>query len=136
MKTEDPAILHELSDFLRGRVDPASFPHREHVRLGYKMLSRHPFPEALLLFSTGLRLLAGRAGHPEKYNETITTAFLALIGEGRLRGNYESWEEFSQDNSRLLREDLLSSWYDSATLDSEQARLTFLLPPPAKSRAK
>jgi hypothetical protein len=134
MKTEEPAILHELSDFLSGRIDPAGFPHREHVRLAYEMLSRHPFPQALLLFSKGLRLLAGRAGHPEKYNETITTAFLALIGEARLRRNYESWEEFSRDNSRLLRKDLLSCWYDSAMLDSERARLTFLLPPLANSR--
>ena len=57
-----PALLH---DFLEGRLDPAQFHHREHVRIGYELLEQHPFSEALFYLSAGLRLLAAKAGHPE-----------------------------------------------------------------------
>ena len=50
------------------------------------MLGRYPFGEAVTRFSRGLRLLAAKAGRPEIYHETITVAFLALIGERRARG--------------------------------------------------
>ena len=73
-----------LADFEAGRIDPAQFSHREHVRVGYELLERHPFPEALLHLARGLRRLAGQAGRPEVYHETITAAFLALIAERRL----------------------------------------------------
>jgi hypothetical protein len=31
----------DLTQFIRGEVDPGSFPHREHVRMGFEMLRRH-----------------------------------------------------------------------------------------------
>ena len=43
-------------------LDPARFPHPEHVRLGYEMLGRYAFSEALARFARGLRLLAVRPG--------------------------------------------------------------------------
>ena len=44
-----------LQQFLRGEVEPAAFPHREHVRMGFEMLRQHDFTEALLHFSRTLR---------------------------------------------------------------------------------
>jgi hypothetical protein len=35
----------ELERFVRGEVDPAAFPHREHVRMAFEMLRRHDFAE-------------------------------------------------------------------------------------------
>ena len=57
--TERPDLL---ADFEAGRIDPAHFPHRDHVRVSYELLERHPFPEALLHLARGLRRLAAKAG--------------------------------------------------------------------------
>jgi hypothetical protein len=133
MTTTNSSVAAELCDLENGRLDPKQFPHREHVRLAFEMLARYPFPEALARFSNGLRRLAITAGHPEAYHETITAAFLALIGERRLNGEDATWEEFSARNADLLSKDVLRRWYDPAILNSTIARRTFVLPKPAVS---
>ena len=120
-----PAVL---ADFEAGRIDPARFSHREHVRVSYELLERHPFPEALLHLARGLRQLAAKAGRPEVYHETITAAFLALIAERRLSGNYGSWEDFAARNPDLMEKGLLGKFYPPALLQSAVARATFVLP--------
>jgi hypothetical protein len=117
-----------LADFEAGRIDPARFPHSEHVRVSYELLERHPFPEALLHLARGLRRLAAKAGRPEVYHETITAAFLALIAERRLSGDHTNWEEFAEGNPDLFRKELLKDWYEPALLQSSIARQTFILP--------
>ena len=128
MTRNKSSIANELCDLEKGRLDPKQFPHREHVRLGFEMLGRYPFPEALARFSKGLRLLAIKGGRPEAYHETITAAFLALIGERRLDRRYSSWEEFASANADLLSKDLLRKWYEPEVLNSAVARRTFVLP--------
>jgi hypothetical protein len=113
-----------------GTLDPARFPHREHVRLGYEMLGRYPFGEAVARFSRGLRLLAAKGGRPEVYHETITVAFLALIGERRARSGHADWREFKATNRDLLDKRCLESWYEAEQLASDLARQTFCLPRP------
>ena len=130
MQKNSSFIATELSDLENGRLDPKQFPHREHVRLGFEMLGRHSFPEALARFSKGLRQLAIKGGRPEAYHETITAAFLALIGERRLGDDYASWEEFAAQNGDLLSKDLLREWYEPEVLSSVVARRTFVLPKP------
>jgi hypothetical protein len=51
----------ELTRFMRGEVDPADFPHREHVRMGFETLRRHNFSEAAHRYSVALRTMAARA---------------------------------------------------------------------------
>lgn len=120
-----PAVL---ADFEAGRIDPARFPHREHVRVSYELLERHPFPEALLHLARGLRRLAARAGRPEVYHETITAAFLALIAERRLSGGHRNWEDFAARNPDLFRKGFIEEIYEPAVLQSSVARQTFVLP--------
>ncbi|MEO7725593.1 MAG: hypothetical protein ABIU29_13070 [Chthoniobacterales bacterium] len=126
MPTNKPGGL--LADFEAGRVDPLSFPHRAHVEVSYGLLERHPFPEALLHLARGLRRLAAKAGKPEVYHETITAAFLALIAERRLRGQYADWEDFAARNPDLFRKELLAEFYEPVVLKSSVARQTFVLP--------
>ena len=134
MKPSDCAIATELGDLEDGRLDPKQFHHRDHVRLGYEMLSRYSFPEALARFSNGLRRLATKGGRPEAYHETITAAFLALIGERRLIDSCPDWEQFAAQNADLLSKDLLRDWYDPEVLNSIVARRTFVLPQPKTAR--
>lgn len=112
----------------RGDLDPTMFPHSEHVRLGYEMLGRYPFGEAVSRFSRGLKLLAAKGGRPERYHETTTVAFLALIGERRAHSRCADWEEFKANNPDLLNKRCLGHWYTPEQLKSDLARQTFCLP--------
>ena len=130
MKSAEASNGDELLALETGTLDPATFPHREHVRLGYEMLGRYPFGEAVARFSRGLRLLAAKAGRPEVYHETITVAFLALISERRAETKQDNWSEFKAINSDLLDKRCLERWYEVEQLSSDLARQTFCLPRP------
>jgi hypothetical protein len=130
MKSANASNGDELLALETGALDPARFPHREHVRLGYEMLERYPFGEAVTRFSRGLRLLAARGGRPEVYHETITVAFLALISERRARAKQGDWVEFRANNSDLFDKRCLERWYEADQLSSDLARQTFCLPRP------
>ena len=127
------ATAEELCAFESGGLDPAQFPHAEHLRFGYEVLDRYSFGEAVSRFSGGLKLLAAKAGKPEVYHETITVAFLALINERRTRDTTEGWRGFKRDNSDLFDKRCLEKWYGAEQLGSELARRAFCLPtlPPA-----
>jgi hypothetical protein len=122
------AIDEELRSFENGALDPARFPHAEHVRLAYEMLARYPFGETVTRFSRGLKRLAAKAGRPEVYHETITVAFLAVLGERRTAGPETEWSEFKVRNSDLLDKGCLEKWYLKEQLASDVARRTFCLP--------
>jgi hypothetical protein len=130
--SDESATNDALIALENGVLDPAMLPHREHVRLGYEMLGRYPFGEAVARFSRGLRLLAAKGGRPEVYHETITVAFLALIGERRLRARDADWCEFQANNGDLLDKRCLERWYEADCLRSDVARKTFCLPKPLR----
>lgn len=135
MAAQSP-VEDELLALETGALDPALFPHPEHVRLGYEMLGRYPFGEAVARFSRGLRLLAAKGGRPEAYHDTITVAFMALIGERRVRARRADWHEFRANNSDLLDKRCLERWYDVEQLGTELARQTFCLPRPRHTHPK
>lgn len=118
----------ELRAFEEGTLDPAAFRHRDHVRLGYELLSRCSFGEAIARFSRGLKLLAAKAGKPQLYHETITVAFLALINERRSGREKEDWSQFERENSDLLDKRCLEKWYGREQLETALARRVFCLP--------
>lgn len=127
-------VRKELVALEDGTLDPARFPHSEHVRLGYEMLDCYPFGEAVARFSGGLRRLAAKGGRPERYHETITVAFLALIAERRAQTKHTDWDEFKAANKDLLDKHCLERWYAAEQLDSDLARKAFCLPQPRPFR--
>jgi hypothetical protein len=124
------AASDELRAFETGALDLAKFPHSEHVRLGYEMLGRYGFGDAVARFSRGLKLLASKAGKPQVYHETVTVAFLALINERRARAATQSWDEFEAGNPDLFDKRCLEKWYGAEQLATDLARRTFCLPTP------
>ena len=124
----EEAAPDELQALEKGTLDPTAFPHSEHVRLAYGMLERYPFGEAVARFSRGVKLLAAKAGNPKIYHETITVAFLAVIGERRARARSNSWTEFKARNGDLFDKRCLTKWYGADQLGSDLARRTFCLP--------
>ncbi|MDQ2660083.1 MAG: hypothetical protein M3Y03_06655 [Verrucomicrobiota bacterium] len=125
-----PTISAELAALENGTLDPAKFPHREHLRFAYEMLGQHSLGEAIMRFSRGVRQLAGKVGQPQLYHETITLGFLAVIAERRARAAHKDWSDFIAQNPDLLDKQALLRWYPVAQLDSELARRTFCLPTP------
>jgi hypothetical protein len=121
-------IDQEFVAFETGAIEPKNFPHREHVRFAYEMLRRLPFAETAARFSRGLRHLARKSGDPHLYHETITIAFLSIIGERIETTVHSDWSEFARANADLLDKTALRRWYSPRQLDNELTRRTFCLP--------
>ena len=120
----------DLTQFIRGEVDPGSFPHREHVRMGFEMLRRHNFEEAALHYCGALRAMTARAGKPMAFHQTITIAFLALIAERMETARHSDFASFAGANPDLIDKSALKRWYRPERLATDAARRTFLLPDP------
>ncbi len=121
------------SEFIRAIEDctlpAAEFTHTAHVRLGYLYLCSGSFAQAIERTSCTIRRYATSLGAPQKYHETITVAYLALIHE-RLAENGDGggWEGFADANADLFDRGLLLRSYRAVQLDSELARRVFVLP--------
>jgi hypothetical protein len=88
--------------FEAGDEPPCGFHHGEHVRVAWVYLRRESMPAALERFRTGLRRFAAAHGKPERYHETITTAYVLLIHERMMRRPVLTWEEFAAAHDDLL----------------------------------
>ena len=122
---EEPA---HLARFVRGELDAGLFPHREHVRMGFEMLRRHDFVTSAYHYSLALRAMTARAGKPEAFHQTITIAFLALIGERMQAREVADFLAFERANPDLMDRRVLARWYRPERLTTDAARRTFLLP--------
>src|SRR5438309_2620211 len=124
----------DLERFVRGELDAADFPHREHVRMAFEMLRRHDFAESVLHYSRALRAMASRAGKPQAFHQTITVAFLSMISERVEKRPVADFSAFARDNPDLFDKAALARCYRPERLATELARRTFLLPDPEVER--
>ena len=127
---EPDGVVHELKRFIRGELDPRSFPHREHVRMAFEMLRRHSFVETALHYSQALRLMTEKIGKPEVFHQTVTIAFLALIAERMDSGGPQDFASFATANPALMDRSAVARCYPPGRLGLDAARRTFILPGP------
>jgi hypothetical protein len=129
--------LREIADdeeaircFESEAIGEDGFHHIDHVRLAFAYWKQHSALQALEKFSRSLKRFAESRGKTQFYNETITCAYLFLIGERMAGMECERWEEFSRQNPDLLcwKDGILGRYYREATLKSELARRVFVLP--------
>jgi hypothetical protein len=117
--------------FEAGETPPQGFHHHQHVQVAWHYLRQHSLPDALARFSAALRRFAQAQGKPGLYHETITIAYVLLINE-RLdaAGRDLDWSAFAEANPDLLfwSPSVLDRYYEKATLASDRARRTFVLP--------
>ena len=114
-------------------LQASEFGHAAHVRAAYLYLQAGEFASALTRMRSAIRNYARHLGKEDRYHETITVAYLALIQQHIAeRGNGGCWEKFVRDNTELLQPGLLLQYYPEIQLNSEMARRIFLLP---RSRA-
>ena len=124
---------HEFIDrFESGEVPESAFHHADHVRLAFAYLRNYPVLPALEKFSTALKHFASSHGKTQLYNETITCAYIFLIAERIARSGTQKpeWDHFVEENPDLLvwKNGILTHYYEDATLKSDLARRSFILP--------
>ncbi|MEE4297934.1 MAG: hypothetical protein V2J24_00710 [Pseudomonadales bacterium] len=117
-----------LDELLDGTLAPEAFSHRDHLVAAVEALRRHPFAEAHALVADGIRALAERAGAPEKFNATITFAYMSATAERMANGPCEDVERFLVANADLLDSSFLESCYSPERLATPLARSVPLLP--------
>ena len=75
---DDASLLAAFQDT---SLPAEAFHHREHVRVAWMYVMRYGVAAALTSYGEGLRRFAAAKGKPQLYHETITWAYLLLIGE-------------------------------------------------------
>jgi hypothetical protein len=123
-------------EFLRalesGELPESEFGHAAHVRAAYLCLLPGDFAAALARIRAAIGNHARRQGKANRYHETMTVAYLALIQQHMcLRGDGGGWPGFARENPELFQPDLLLHFYPRSQLHSELARRVFVLPSPA-----
>jgi hypothetical protein len=107
------------------------FHHGVHVQIVFLYLCRFPVLEVLARFPAALTRYAEAHGKSGLYNETITWAYIFLIGERMIRANRaQTWAEFQVENQDLLswKDNILKKYYRAETLSSQLAKDAFLFP--------
>ncbi|MEM7686457.1 MAG: hypothetical protein AAF293_16635 [Pseudomonadota bacterium] len=121
----------KASAFEQGTLDAAGFSHRDHIAVAIGLLQRYAFKKAAHLYASRIDAMARAAGAPDKFNTTITLAFLSLIAERMQTTPHEDFDTFLDRNTDLLDRSVLSRWYGTERLTSDLAKRVFLLPDPA-----
>jgi len=120
-----------VSRFEALAIAPAEFRHREHVRLACAMLRGSDFGDAAVRFRRALRRFADAAGAPDRFHETLTWAYLAVI-HGRMATDPGTTSQaLVARHADLLdhRGGAVSRHYDVAAITaSPLARRVFVLP--------
>ena len=121
-----------IAAFESGSLEADQFQHADHVRIGFLYLTRYDFGEALHRVGLGIRRHAAAHGQPDKYHETITVAFLAVINE-RLNAEDapDDWPAFAAANPDLFDRGIMLRYYTPDELASPRARQVFLFTRPA-----
>lgn len=127
-------------EFLRAlercELPESDFRHADHVRAAYLYLRVADFAGALLRIERAIRNYAAHLGKPDRYHQTITVAYVALVQQHLCeRGHGGDWEEFARDNPELFQPGLLQHFYSKAQLESDLARRVFMLPRSASTRS-
>ena len=117
-----------IEAFERCDVDPDAFDHEAHVAIAWTYLDCFDEAEATDRFVRALRALTEHLGVPDKYHDTITRFYLAVIAERRRRSTAADWDAFRTMNPDLLDPALLGRHYSRDRLASDAARQGYVPP--------
>jgi hypothetical protein len=104
------------------------FGHRQHIHLTWLAVRRYGTAAAICLVSEGIQRTARYAGAPQKYNATISRAWVELVGHHAAHRDAPTFDGFAAGNPALLDKRLLIRFYRPATLASPQARTGWVEP--------
>ena len=122
-----------LKEFEAARLTMEQWRHRDHVRIAYLYLRRHPLEVAFKRMRDGLNTL--NAAHkvpdlPERgYHDTITLAWLRLVHCALCEfGPAETADAFLDQHTQLLSKRALLLFYSRDLLMSPAAKAAFIEP--------
>ncbi|WFE89719.1 hypothetical protein K1718_26795 [Roseibium porphyridii] len=109
-------------------LDARGFSHVDHIGVACQILQRYDFLDAARTYCRALQGIAGKAGAPDKFNLTVTLAFLSLLSERMASTTHETFGEFMEKNTDLMSRSVMGNWYSPDRLNSRSARTVFLMP--------
>jgi hypothetical protein len=109
-------------------ISLTSFDHRDHVRVAYAYARRGGVAHAVARARGGLRRLTAAHHEPERYHDTLTTAWARVVAHHANVGAGDSFDAFLAAHPRLLERDLLLEHYSRERLFSPAARARFVEP--------
>lgn len=116
-----------LEGFLAGTLE--SFPHRDHLRTAYVLLTQHDLDEATRILSDRIRAMAAKGGDPDKFHVTRTVAWMRVVDLARQNVPATATsDEFLQLHPELLQSNLLDTYYSGELIRSPDARARFVEP--------
>lgn len=104
------------------------FGHLQHVHLTWLAVCRYGTAAAVRLVSDGIQGLARYAGAPQKYNATVSRAWVELVGHHAGHSQAADFNAFADQHPVLLDKRLLTRFYLPATLASAEARTGWVEP--------
>ena len=118
------------ADFEAGRIAPASFDHRSHVRLAYVYLAEHGTEGAVERVRGALHGFLKHHGiEPSKYHETMTRAWVLAVRHFMAKTPAAaSADAFIDANPMLLDSRIMLTHYSADLLFSPEARARFVEP--------
>lgn len=123
MTPDDEAWLEQV----QAGHPPGGFAHRDHLRLALLLLANcHSVEAASVSAGDAIRAIAAAAGKPQKYNETVTGAWIRIVAHCRGINPTDDVDELVAAFPWLLDKRLLLSHYTSHTLASPAARERFV----------
>jgi hypothetical protein len=104
------------------------FGHRQHVHLTWLAIRRYGSDAAVQIISEGIKRTARYAGAPQKYNATVSRAWVELVGHHTGQSDTADFDTFAARHPALLDKKLLARFYRSSTLASGPARTGWVQP--------
>lgn len=104
------------------------FGHRQHIHVTWLAVRRYGTNAATDLVSDGIQGVARYHGAPQKYNATVSRAWVELVGHHAERSHAADFDAFADQNAALLDKKLLTRFYRSSTLASHAARTGWVEP--------
>lgn len=120
-----PAFPELMGEVMAGAE---RFGHRQHVHLTWLAVRRCGTASAIHLVSDGIQGTARYAGVPQKYNATVSRAWVELVGHHAGQSDAADFGTFTDEHPALLDKKLLSYFYRSSTLASTAARTSWVDP--------
>jgi len=117
-------------DELMGQVMATAqrFGHCQHVHLTWLAVRRYGTTAAIGLVSDGIQTVARYAGAPQKYNATVSRAWVELVGHHACASQAADFDSFATQNPALLDKKLLTRFYRPSTLANAAARTGWVEP--------
>ncbi|MFB9908108.1 hypothetical protein [Allokutzneria oryzae] len=120
-----PTQFQELMREVMATAD--RFGHRQHVHLTWLAVTRFGTAAAVDLIHDGIRRTARYEGVPQKYNATVSRAWVELIGHHAAE-EASDFDAFADHHTALLDKRLLARFYRASTLASAAARTGWVEP--------